>query len=344
MWACHSLLHKISYRYINPVDRTDFADLRIHAATIHTEDSMHYNKPALTYEQQVALLRSRGLEIGSEEEALHWLERIGYYRLSAYFVPFKQHGSDKFLPNTTFQMVLDLYQFDARLRLLIMQAIDMVEVSVRAALTYRLGHNLGPFGYTNPASFSTFVPSKGAGLPAQGFDHRDFMVKLAREISQSKEEFVAHYRRKYTSEVHLPIWMATELLTFGTISKMAAEVPKSTRKRLGRAYRISQSQYVSWLRCLAYVRNVCAHHGRLWNRELSLKPELLEEWNVTSDVAGRMYGVCLVLHHLLKYIHPAFQWREGLELLMDQYPGVNRAAMKFPENWKTLSPWIVTTT
>jgi abortive infection bacteriophage resistance protein len=104
---------------------------------------MKYMKPALTYEQQVSLLKSRGLQILSDEQALHWLERIGYYRFSAYFIPFKEHGKDKFLPNVTFQMVLDLYQFDARLRLLAMQAIDMVEVSVRAALTYRLGHNLG---------------------------------------------------------------------------------------------------------------------------------------------------------------------------------------------------------
>jgi abortive infection bacteriophage resistance protein len=300
---------------------------------------MHYTKPALTYAEQVELLRSRGLQIAIEDDALHWLERIGYYRLSAYFIPFKEHGQDKFLPDATFQMVLDLYQFDARLRLLAMQAIDMIEVSVRASLTYRLGHNLGPFGYVNPTSFSAFVPSKGVGRPAQGFDHKDFMAKLGREISQSKEEFVAHYQSKYTSEEHLPIWMATELLTFGTISKMAAEVPKGTRKQMARAYGISQSQFVSWLRCLAYVRNVCAHHGRLWNRELSLKPELLGEWNVATDVAGRMYGICLVLHHFLEYISPSFRWKEGLELLMDEYPAVSRTAMRFPQNWNTEEPW-----
>lgn len=301
---------------------------------------MRYTKPALTYDQQILLLQARGLRITSNEEALHWLARIGYYRLSAYFIPFKEHNQDKFLPDATFQMVLDLYQFDARLRLLTMQAIDMIEVSVRAALTYRLGHDLGPFGYVDPSSFSPFVPSKGPGLPSRGFDHNDFMAKLRREIAQSKEEFVGHYQRKYTSEIHLPIWMATELLTFGTVSKMAAEIPKGTRKQLARAYGISQSQFVSWLHCLVYVRNVCAHHGRLWNRELSLKPELLTEWGVSSSVAGRMYGVCLVLHHLLKHINPAFRWKEGLEVLMEQYPGVNRVAMRFPSGWNTQAPWL----
>lgn len=301
---------------------------------------MNYTKPALTYQQQIALLRDRGLRITSQQEAGHWLERIGYYRLSAYFIPFKEHGNDKFRTDTTLQMVLDLYQFDARLRLLTMQAIDMIEVSVRAALTYKLGHSLGPFGYTNPTSFAAFVPSSGRGKPAQGFDHSDFMSKLQRETSQSKEEFVAHYKRKYANEPYLPIWMATELLTFGTISKMAAGVPKGTRKRLAAAYGISQSQYVSWLRCLAYVRNICAHHGRLWNRELSIRPELLSEWSASPDAAGRMYGVCLVLHHLLGSIAPSFHWKQGLQTLLDQYPGVSKAAMRFPEDWKTQTPWL----
>jgi abortive infection bacteriophage resistance protein len=300
---------------------------------------MRYAKPALTYEQQVELLKTRGLVFDNEAEARHSLERIGYYRLSAYFIPFKVSGTNQFLPDATFRKVLDLYQFDSRLRLLAMQAIDHIEVSVRASLTYKLGHELGPFGYMNPSFFTAFIPSAGKGIPAQGFDHADFKAKLEREIANSKEEFVAHYRAKYTSEKHLPIWMATELLTLGTISKMAGEVPKRLRKQMGRDYGISGSQFVSWIRCLAYVRNICAHHGRLWNRELSLKPELLSEWNVSGLDAGRMYVVCLVLRHFLQHIAPSFQWKEGLILLMSQYPGVSRAAMRFPNDWTEQVPW-----
>ncbi len=300
---------------------------------------MLYTKVALSYEQQVALLESRGLQIADEQEALHWLERIGYYRLSAYFIPFKVREKDQFLPDKTFRMVLDLYRFDARLRLLVMQAIDMIEVSVRASLTYKLGHELGPFGYIESHQFMPFTPSTGAGIPARGFDHANFMSKLQQEVNSSKEEFVAHYRSKYTSEAHLPIWMATELLTFGVISKMTEGVPKRIRKQMGRAYEISQSQLVSWLHCLAYVRNVCAHHGRLWNRELSLRPELLRERNVPSEDVGRMYIVCLVLHRLLKHIAPSFGWRAGLVVLLSEYPGVSLAAMRFPSDWKERDPW-----
>lgn len=114
-----------------------------------------------------------------------------------------------------------------------MQAIDHIEVSVRASLTYKLGHELGPFGYTNPSSFTPFVPTAGKGVPAQGFDHADFIARLERESATSKEEFVAHYRSKYTSEKHLPIWMATELLTLGTISKNGGRGTETAQKANG---------------------------------------------------------------------------------------------------------------
>ena len=187
---------------------------------------MLYSKPALTYERQVELLKSRGLSFDDEALALHCLKRIGYFRLSAYFIPFKVFGQDQFLPDATFQKIIDLYQFDARLRLLAMQAIDHIEVSVRASLTYKLGHESGPFG-----------------------------------------------------------------------------------------------------------------HGRLWNRELSLKPELLKEWEVSSSDSDRMYVVSLMLHHFVQHIAPTFQWKEGLIHLMSQYPGVSRPAMKFPADWADKNPW-----
>ncbi|RRA50469.1 Abi family protein [Acidipila sp. EB88] len=300
---------------------------------------MNYTKAALTYEQQLELLESRGLLIPSRSEALHWLELIGYYRLSAYFIPFKVHQENRFLPNMSFSMVIDLYQFDAKLRLLIMKSVDLIEIAARAALTYQLAHTIGPFGYLQASSFSTLIPSPGAGFPAQGFDHKDFLARLQKEISLSKEDFVAHYFKTYTSEPHMPIWMATELLTFGVVSKMVGEVPKSTRKQMARPYRISQSQYVSWIRCLAYVRNVCAHHGRLWNRELSIKPELLKEWNVPDAEAGRLYSVCLVLFHLLGRIDPSFLWKEALEELIARHPTANLTAMRFPLDWQTQEPW-----
>src|SRR5216684_984428 len=239
---------------------------------------MHYTKPALTYEQQLAIISSRGLAIPDRERALHWLRRKGYFRLSAYFLPFKITGSDTYTSGTTFTDIIKLYKFDAHLRLLMIKAIDRVEVALRASITYHFAHVLGPFGYTDAAHFTPLVPSPGPGIPATGFDHVYLMKRIETEVTQSKEEFVRHYRTKYTSEVHLPIWMLTELMPFGMLSKMTESVKKGLRKQIAKDFGIAQSQLTSWMETLTYIRNICAHHSRLWNRELSLKPELLKEW------------------------------------------------------------------
>jgi abortive infection bacteriophage resistance protein len=300
---------------------------------------MRYTKPALTYEQQLDLLDSRGLTIPDRDRALHWLRRKGYFRLSAYFLPFKVHNTDRYIAGATFTDIIKLYKFDAHLRLLLIKAIDRVEVALRASITYHFGHVLGPFGYTNAANFTPHVPSSGVGIPATGFDHVFLMRRIDSEISQSKEEFVRHYRLKYTSEVHLPIWMLTELMPFGTLSKMTEGVKKSLRKQIAKDFEISQSQLTSWMETLTYIRNICAHHGRLWNRELSLKPELTREWKAAGISNTRIYCVFLVLAHFLHFASPRSRWKDMLMMTIFENPHIDLAAMGFPAKWYASEPW-----
>jgi abortive infection bacteriophage resistance protein len=173
---------------------------------------MKYNKPALSYEDQLNLLVSRKLTCSDRARALEWLKRIGYYRLSAYFIPFRTIGSDDFLAGTTLDSVVDLYKFDGNLRLLVMQAMDRIEVAVRGSITHHMAHTLGPFGY---ADANNFDPT---------YKHAELLRTIAREEKRSAELFVDHYRGKYTSEPHLPIWMATELVSFGALSMMYANL------------------------------------------------------------------------------------------------------------------------
>jgi abortive infection bacteriophage resistance protein len=114
---------------------------------------MLYGKPALSYQQQVTLLTNRGLDCCDQDRTVEWLQRIGYYRLSAYFIPFRITGTDDFRAGTRIDQIIDLYKFDCGLRLLVLQALDRIEVGVRAIITYHLSHELGAFGYTDPANF-----------------------------------------------------------------------------------------------------------------------------------------------------------------------------------------------
>lgn len=306
---------------------------------------MHYTKPAITYEQQLEdKLLGRGLIVPDRDRALRWLRNVGYYRLSAYFIPFRVRNSDEFKPGIKFDDVTNLYKFDAKLRLLVMQAVGRIEVAARAALTYHSAHRLGIFGYTDPANFQPFIPSPGPGIPSSGFDHKSFMDNLRHEANPAEVIFVRHYREKYAEEPHLPIWMVTELMTFGKLSSMIAASPKSLRKAMAKNFGvgISQSQFVSWLHCITYVRNLCAHHRRLWNRELSVKPELLAEWKVAGVSNERMYCVFLVLDELMQRIAPTSRWKDRLMAHIEEYKkDVYLPAMRFPENWINLDPWRV---
>jgi abortive infection bacteriophage resistance protein len=218
-----------------------------------------YGKPPLRYSDQIALLRSRDLVIPDVQVAEEWLRRVGYYRLSAYFIPFKIAESDAFKPETTFEQIVGLYLFDAQLRKLFMTALDAIEVAVRAALTYHLAHACGPFGHANPQNF------------IRNFDHRSFMMGIDREERRSKELFLSHFREVY-SDYELPIWMATELLSFGAISLLYKHIPPKNRKPIAHVFHVPEAVLESWLHALTNIRNICAHHNRLWNRELPVPP------------------------------------------------------------------------
>jgi abortive infection bacteriophage resistance protein len=289
---------------------------------------MKYAKPALLYPDQLSLLIARKLDCGDHARAVEWLQRIGYYRLSAYFIPFRDPGTHDFRPGATLDNIVDLYKFDGGLRLLTMQAMDRIEVAVRAAITYEMAHALGPFGYADPANFD---PT---------YDHSGLLRLITREEKRSSETFVDHYRTKYTSETHLPVWMATELISFGALSQMYANLRTKLRKRIARRFNQQAPVFLSWLHTLTAIRNVCAHHSRLWNKELAVKPELPNAWKVQGIDNRRFYIIALIIQTLLLEVSPQSRWKERLKAHLDAYPAVDLAQMHFPADWYQHAPWV----
>jgi len=289
---------------------------------------MKYTKPHFPYEDQVGLLMRRGLNCPDRDLALGWLRRIGYYRLSAYFIPFKDHATDDFRPGASLDQIIDLYKFDSDLRRLVLEALDSIEINVRAVITYHMAQELGVFGYADPANF------------AMAFNHGDLMRILRREEGRSTEAFVGHYRAKYTSETELPVWMATELISFGALSKMYEHLRKSLRKRIAGEFHLPQTVLVSWLHSLTAVRNICAHHNRFWNRELAVKPELPMAWKTSGIKNERCYVIALIIQTLLRDVLPDSQWNEQLKALLNAYSPADLRAMQFPADWQTRPPWI----
>src|SRR6266571_3099430 len=295
-----------------------------------------YTKPALTFDQQLAHLEARGLAVSNREGALQALSTISYYRLSGYWHPFRErvHGvlGDTFEAGATFEQALGLYEFDRRLRLLVLDAIERVEVAIRTSVTYQLGHRYGAFGYENAANFHP------------RFDHATWIVKLHEEIGRSQDAFVEHYRLTYTGFPSLPVWMVTEIMSLGALSRLYGGMDHDDKRAVADPLRLHHKRLLDCLHVLTYIRNVCAHHSRLWNRELAIRADTRggPEWRAPiTPRTDRVFYVLLMLRHLLRIQANGDRWARECEALLVPVAGVQRwrIAMGFPERWQEHLVW-----
>lgn len=295
---------------------------------------MKYSKPPITYHQQADLLLARGL-LADKEVLIARLKAVSYYRLSGYWYPF--HNSDNsFKSGITLETIWKRYIFDRQLRLLVIDAIERVEISIRTSLVYHLAFTHGPFGYTD----STSLPN----LTAQA--HNDFIHKITNETGHSKEVFVAHFRKKYGNfHMNLPIWMAAEVMTFGMLLTLFRGAATGIKQIIAGEYGISDRVLESWLRALNGVRNICAHHGRLWNRELGYKPMIPKQrkhpaWHKPVEVKNnRVFAILTILKYFINLIAPQSRWPERFYLLIKEYPEIPVGPMGFSENWLECPIW-----
>lgn len=291
-----------------------------------------YNKPSLSFQQQAKLLMERGL-IADENELASFLKRTNYYRFSTYLYPFRQLNSDNFKPDTEFAKVYMLYEFDHALRVLLFDALTVLEVAIlRTRFVEFFTLKYGPFGYTDVRNFNIEIDK-----------HKRLLTELEqieRRSRKNQEPFVAHFRNKYSNE-YLPLWVVVEIISIGNIITMFHSMHHKDKKNFAQDYNISYKVLVSWLYTLKYVRNCCAHHARLWNRALSTKPlpKSLPEFNTIRFDNTRIFSVMTIIQYLLRVVDPSNIWGENVIALLDRYPAVPIDQMGFPEKWQELPMW-----
>ncbi|MCB1158528.1 MAG: Abi family protein [Leptospiraceae bacterium] len=294
---------------------------------------MIYNKPPLSFPQQADQLLKRGL-IADRDDLIHKLQQVSYYRLSGYWFPFRKFPDDHFKKDTHFKTIWNRYVFDRQLRLLVLDGIERIEISLRTNITYILGHETGPFGYTENSNLPNLQPDK----------HALFLEEIQKEYSRSKETFVSHFQTKYGDEHDvLPIWMVTELISFGTLFTMYRGAKKVTVKTIAKKYKLSEKVLVSWLGSLNTVRNICAHHSRFWNRELGYKPMIPNKdqtWKRPVVIkTNRIFVILCIIRYMLNFIAPQSNWQDRLLDLLDRYPEIPKNEMGFPDNWRSIAFW-----
>lgn len=313
--------------------------------------SLRYEKPPLSVEQLVDRLSDRGLEIPDRDRATRYLRHIGYYRLSPYTIPFQHGGAEhQMRQGTSFDDVLDLYVFDRSLRLLVMDALERVEVAVRAALTDHMStiYNDSHW-YTNPAhfrnhgahaDFERMVRKTGEdrlrGTPDAGDD--SLVHRSARE----------HYLTTYGSPELPPSWLMVETLTIGQLTSVYRNLrQRSDRTAIAASIGMTAPVLESWMQTYVRVRNICAHHGRLWNVGLGVYPAIptsaaiswLNPGALTERSRKRLYPVLVSLQSVLDSISPHSSWARRLHELLITRPRMNLSGMGVPPDWESDPFW-----
>lgn len=293
---------------------------------------MKFEKPALPIANQILLLRQRGLEIPDEKEAAHYLEFIGYYRLSGYALPLlskELREKHIFRFGVTFTQILDLYRFDRELRLLVMDAVERVEVAFRSVVSNHLANRFGPHWYLN----------EKCGCFEETSHFEEFRTKIATELGltttgtreRGGDVFIEHYFAKYTSPSLPPTWMVAEILSISTWSKCFNKLRREFQKPIAARFGVAPEVLSSWVHSLCYVRNLCAHHARLWNREFTIRPRIARAYSSELSENSRFYAQAVVLKHLLTKVSPETHWWAKLDELISRHPCIDRAAMGFPK-------------
>jgi abortive infection bacteriophage resistance protein len=294
-------------------------------------DKQTFDQPSLSILKQIELLKQRKLIINDSWLAEHFLKTIGYYRLKAYFQPFLHDNNsiNGFQPDTTFSHILNLYIFDRELRLLMVDAIERIEVALRTALSNAMSNKFDPHWYLNPTLFAN------AKL------HENFLKEVAAHLGRSKEDYIKDYYSRYHSPQHPPSWMVVECLSFGTVSKAYANIKdRGIRKEVGDTLGQYSEVLKSWMKALTYSRNICAHHARLWNRFFINKPRKVTVDHLPPHNASPFSMQTYIIIKLLNTIAPGNHWKERLLILFEEHESlVPFTEMGYSENWKNDSIW-----
>lgn len=233
---------------------------------------MKETKPVEQAEQLINL----GL-IGDRNAMASRLAVVSFERLSGYWHPFLT-DQERFKDGTTFEIVWERYAFDRRLRLLIFDAIERIEVCLKT------------------------------------------------QLSQVLDD-----------------WKSVEPMTFGAARRAYEALSGKNRSKVAEVFGVHHVVLSSWLESLLLVRNVVAHHGRLWNRQMGARPKIPNKdriWHEPVEIVGdRLFGVLSICRYCLRKIAPQSSWQLRFEGLIDEFPQVPIKRIGVPKNWKESPIW-----
>lgn len=298
-----------------------------------------FDKKAFTIQEQIEQLQKRGLNITKEDNIEHCLSHISYYRLGEYWFSMQ---SDKinhiFKENSTFKDVIALYNFDTELKILLFEIIEKIEISLRTKLIYHLSHEYGPWWFQN---FDLFIDSR---------ELVKTLANLEEELNRSKEVTIKNHFKNHKADLRFPpSWKSLEQTSFGSLSKLYGNLKNTIKSKDTIAVEfgaVNHTYLPSWLQSIAQIRNYCAHHSRLWNKNLPGTPKLLTNppFNWIQDIPKqhefpKLYIHLCLMKYLLDRIQPVNNFTERLNYLLMKYPNIDPNAIGLKPNWIKENLW-----
>jgi abortive infection bacteriophage resistance protein len=296
---------------------------------------MNYNKLPFNITEQIEKLKKRGLVFNDESRAEHYISNIGYYRLRAYTFPFQNNAltGQPFNEKITFEQIIQLYVFDRRLRLLIFDAIEKIEVALRAKIIYYFAQKHGSHWQLKPELYSDTM---------RFVKH---LASLQKEIDRSNEAFITHYKNKYTNPTEPPCWMSLEVSSMGLLSKLFQNLKKCPEKlAILKFFKLADIKVLeNWILCFSTLRNICAHHGRVWNRRLvpiKIPTQAKSPFLINKNIyVNKIYATLSCIEYSLKIISPTSTLVKPLKQLINTCSVAQMKEMGFPEDWLDEPIW-----
>lgn len=280
-----------------------------------------YQRP-LNVDKQLENLKSLGLVIEDETSAKAFLNDVSYFRLiKAYGLGLKKKNRG-FEENVSFDEIKELYLFNCKFRQKLFVQIEKVEINLRCRIANYFSCKYGNFGYENPENFKVAE------------HHAEFMKEIESEIRRNrKAPFVKNFQENYIGG-KLPLYALIELFSFGTLSKFFKNMKNDDKKSISATYCVGYKYFESWIEHIAFVRNICAHYGRIYNVNLSKTPMLYKQYRRCGISSMRIYATLLCLKNILPNDRHWIEFVDYIKILLDKYPHVHIDNMGFPEQWE----------
>ncbi|EPU63016.1 Abi family protein [Streptococcus agalactiae] len=281
-----------------------------------------YQEP-ISIENQLKNLIDLGLLVEDKTYAKKILGRISYYRLiKAYSITLKKDG--RYISGISFEDIVSLYKFDRELRQLIFEIIEHIEVSLRAVITNYFSLKYGNFGYKDLSNVGKYKNR-----------YKEALNDLERETKRNRRSpFIKNFKDNYEGG-EIPLYAVIEVASFGTLSKMYKNMKNEDKSKIAKVFHTDYHYFESWIENFAYIRNICAHYGRLYGAKLTKSPKLYKEY-LKNNISNNTIFATLVNLKIVSEEENYKNFYHDLIALIARYENIELRHVGFIENWKEL--------